>query len=86
MYFICTHDSKVATPRSITPTIKTICWKSERAKLKGRVKIFNIHGYGNKRYPESEIHYETRAAFEQSWKVIKDHSQDPAMLNGGNGA
>ncbi len=56
------------------------------SKLKGRVKIFNIHGYGNKRYPESEIHYDTRAAFEQSWKVIKDHSQDPAMLNGGDGA
>lgn len=49
-----------------------------------RVKIAHVHGYGNKRYPDSEIHYKTKEDFEQSWKVIKDVSDD--MRNGGNGA
>jgi len=48
-----------------------------------RVKIYHIHGYGNKRYPESEIRYDTKESFEQSWKVIKDVSDD--VRNGGNG-
>ena len=48
-----------------------------------RVKVWNIHGYGNKRYPESELHYENKAQFEQSWKVIRDVSED--VRNGGNG-
>lgn len=55
------------------------------SRAKKRVKVFNIHGYGNKRYPESEIHYENRAAFEQSWKVIKDVTHEDGMQNGGNG-
>ena len=50
------------------------------------VKIVNIHGYGNKEYPDSERRYENRAYFEKSWKVIKDVTQEPGMANGGNGA
>lgn len=53
-------------------------------KFNKRVKIWHIHGYGNKRYPESELHYETKEQFEQSWKVIRDVSED--VRNGGNGA
>ena len=52
--------------------------------LKKRVKIFNIHGYDNKRYPDSEVHYATKEQFEQSWKVIRDVSDD--IRNEGNGS
>lgn len=51
-----------------------------------RVKIANIHGYGNQEYPESVRRYENQAQFEQSWKVIKDVTHEDGMQNGGNGA
>lgn len=41
-----------------------------------RVKVWNIHGYEQKRYPESELHYTTKEQFEQSWKVIADKTQE----------
>ena len=41
-----------------------------------RVKIAHIHGYGNQKYPNSEIHYVAKEDFEKSWKVIKDVTQE----------
>jgi len=50
-----------------------------------RVKIAHIHGYGNKKYPDSERHYANQKAFEQSWKVIKDVTHEEGMQSGGEG-
>ncbi len=50
-----------------------------------RVKIVNIHGYGNQHYPESTRRYNDQAHFEQSWKVIKDVTHDEGMREGGTG-
>ena len=41
-----------------------------------RVKIAHVHGYEYKQYPESVRRYETKENFEQSWKVIKDATQE----------
>lgn len=48
------------------------------------VRIAHIHGYGNNEYPDSLRRYENRAYFEQSWKVIKDVTEE--TVNGGNGS
>lgn len=48
-----------------------------------RVKIVNIHGYGNQEYPESSRHYANQANFEQTWKVLKDVTQEEGMQDGG---
>ncbi len=36
------------------------------------VKIAHVHGYENRQYEGSLRRYDNKAAFEQSWKVIKD--------------
>lgn len=41
-----------------------------------RVKIAHVHGFENKQYEGSQRHYQTKADFEQSWKVIKDYTED----------
>lgn len=46
------------------------------------VKIAHVHGYDNLHYPDSERRYENKAYFEQSWKVIRDVTQE--TMNGGN--
>lgn len=51
---------------------------------KKAVKIAHVHGYGNKHYEGSERAYINKAYFEQSWKVIKDVTEE--TINGGNGA
>lgn len=51
---------------------------------KKAVKIAHIHGYENKHYEGSERAYINKAYFEQSWKVIKDVTEE--TVNGGNGA
>lgn len=50
-----------------------------------RVKVWNIHGYGNQRWAGSELHYINKEEFEKTWKVIKDVTHDPGMQSGGDG-
>lgn len=41
-----------------------------------RVKIAHVHGYEYKHYEGSERRYENKEQFEQTWKVIKDVTQE----------
>lgn len=45
-------------------------------RFNNRVKIAHVHGYEHKQYPDSQRRYDTKESFEQTWKVIRDVTQE----------
>lgn len=37
-----------------------------------RIKIAHVHGYEHKQYEGSQLRYDNKESFEQTWKVIRD--------------